>query len=278
MSAPSGPAVDPRLADAFLAACLAELRAPKPGNVHDFAPGHRMTVADFETSAAVSAPYIAWRGARIGDRVLGAMRATVAAVGCNTNLGILLLTAPIAMAAGQGGDLRRELHAILANTTVEDAEKVFEAIRIANPGGLGRSESHDVAAKPLVTLTQAMAEAADRDRIALQFVTCFDDLFSIGLPAWRRSEPAGDPLRRTLAVYHAYASAMPDTHVTRKHGPEVAEATRIKFAEHREAFANYDISQLLNYDRELKVLGVNPGTSADLTVATEFLARALEDK
>ncbi|MBX6323666.1 MAG: triphosphoribosyl-dephospho-CoA synthase, partial [Rhodospirillaceae bacterium] len=32
-----------RIAAAYVAACLAELRALKPGNVHAFADGHRMT-------------------------------------------------------------------------------------------------------------------------------------------------------------------------------------------------------------------------------------------
>ena len=40
-----------RLADAFKAACMAELEALKPGNVHIFADGHGMTVQDFMASA-----------------------------------------------------------------------------------------------------------------------------------------------------------------------------------------------------------------------------------
>ncbi|WP_075216724.1 triphosphoribosyl-dephospho-CoA synthase [Mongoliimonas terrestris] len=270
--------VDTRLAAAFEAACRAELRAPKPGNVHDFAPGHRMTVRDFEVSAAAAAPFIAARGQPIGARVLGAMRATMDSVGCNTNLGILLLAAPLAAARERPGDLRQNLGAILAESTVEDAGAVFEAIRIANPGGLGRADTHDVAAEPTVTLTQAMAEAAHRDRIARQYITSFGDLFTVGAPVWQSFDRSADPLRRTLAVYFTFASTWPDTHVSRKHGPEVAEHVRRLFAEKLEIAAQYDLPALLDFDRELKLLGVNPGTSADLTVAVEFLVRVLEDK
>ena len=49
----------------YRAACLAELDALKPGNVHAFAAGHRMVVADFITSADVSAPALAQAGAGI---------------------------------------------------------------------------------------------------------------------------------------------------------------------------------------------------------------------
>ena len=56
-----------RVAAAYIEACLAELDAPKPGNVHRFAPGHRMEVADFVRSAEASAAPIAAKGARVGS-------------------------------------------------------------------------------------------------------------------------------------------------------------------------------------------------------------------
>ena len=62
-----------------------------------------------------------------------------------------------------------------------------------------------------------MAEAAERDRIARQYVTTYEDIFSLGLPALatarRRQSDARWP---TLAVYLTFLAAMPDTHVVRK--------------------------------------------------------------
>ena len=269
------------LARAFVEACEAELAAPKPGNVHVFAPGHRMTVEDFRRSAAVAAPAIARVGAPVGERVRDAMAATMAAVGCNTNLGILLLSAPIAVAFEHCGGtpvrveaLRSALSAVLSATTVADADAVFEAIRLANPGGLGRAGTHDVAEPPTVTLTVAMGAAADRDRIARQYVTTFADVFEIGLPAWRTGKLTHtDPAFATLATYFAYAGELPDTHVARKHGAAVAAAVQAEFAEHRDLVDPDQLEALLDFDRRLKQRGVNPGTSADLTVATEFLGR-----
>ena len=62
---------------------------------------------------------------------------------------------------------------VLAALTREDARFVFKAIRLANPGGLGRVESEDVAAEPSVTLLEAMRLAANRDRIAEQYANNF---------------------------------------------------------------------------------------------------------
>ena len=62
-----------------------------------------------------------------------------------------------------------------------------------------------------------MAEAADRDRIARQYVTAYEDIFSLGLPALaaaRRRQ--SDPRWSTLAVYLTFLAAMPDTHILRK--------------------------------------------------------------
>ena len=103
-----------RIAEAYIAACLLELDALKPGNVHRHAEGHGMTVADFERSAEVSAPALARTGASVGSRVLEAVEATRAAVGQNTNLGIVLLAAPLAAAAERREpDLRVALARVL---------------------------------------------------------------------------------------------------------------------------------------------------------------------
>ncbi len=75
------------VAAAFIAACRDELEAPKPGNVHVYASGHRMTAAQFADSAAAAADPLCAPGARVGARIRGAVEATLAAVGANTNSG-----------------------------------------------------------------------------------------------------------------------------------------------------------------------------------------------
>ncbi|MGC2783139.1 MAG: triphosphoribosyl-dephospho-CoA synthase [Roseiarcus sp.] len=276
------------VATAYIEACLAELDAPKPGNVHRFAPGHRMEVEDFVRSAEASAAPIASRGDRVGTRVRAAVDATLKAVGQNTNLGIILLCAPLAAAVEiQDTPLRPSLAWVLDRLDLSDAADVFSAIAAANPGGLGRAPRHDVNAPPTVTLREAMAEAAGRDRIARQYITSYEDIFSLGLPALAAGRRwHADARWSTLAVYLTFLAALPDTHIVRKFDMGVAEAVRREAAGWRDAFAAgrdpEAISDgLLDWDAALKSRGINPGTSADLTVATLFassLSRLRDDK
>jgi triphosphoribosyl-dephospho-CoA synthase len=266
-----------RVAAAYIEACLAELDAPKPGNVHRFASGHRMEVADFIRSAEASAAHIAATGARVGSRVRSAVDATLKAVGQNTNLGIILLCAPLAAAVeAEDAPLAPALARVLDCLDRTDAQDVFAAISAANPGGLGRAPRHDVNAPVVATLREAMAEAAERDRIARQYVTTYDDVFSLGLPALETARHRhSDPRWSTLAVYLTFLAAAPDTHIARKFDIGVAEAVRREAVNWREALMAArdpeEISEgLLIWDGELKSGGINPGTSADLTVATLF--------
>lgn len=253
----------------YRAACLAELDALKPGNVHAYAAGHRMVVADFVASADVSAPALAQDGAGVGRRIHDGVAATMAAVGQNTNLGILLLCAPLAAAAERG----QPVASVLRSLDRSDSEGVFTAIRLANPGGLGRAGRHDVAAAAPESLHDAMAEAAARDRIARAYVTDFADVPAIGLPALAAARAQGlDPSWCATAIHLAYLRSVPDSHVARKYGTAAAESLR---QEAEAALAGLDLADrpaetLLALDASLKARGLNPGTSADFTVATLF--------
>lgn len=278
MSAPRH-GFDPAIAAAFACACEDELLALKPGNVHVHAPGHRMNVSDFRLSAAVAAPFIAERGQGIGARVLGAARATWAAVGCNTNLGILLLAAPLARAAeglspGAGAAaFARAVEDALEAATLSDTEDVFDAIRLMAPAGLGRADTHDVATPPAAALRAVMRSAADRDMIAAQYGNGFADIFGRGLTAV--ADHAGAAAAQ--AAFFTFAAGFPDTHVVRKHGAVVAERTRRRLAAVRHLTASAQQGELLALDAALKEEGINPGTSADLTVATLFASHLLRE-
>ncbi|SFU89147.1 triphosphoribosyl-dephospho-CoA synthase [Methylobacterium sp. 174MFSha1.1] len=268
------PLTAPAIEQAYLAACRAELAAIKPGNVHVHAAGHRMSVADFEASAILSAPHLAAAGARVGARIEGAVAATGAGIGQNTNLGIVLLCAPLAAAAERPGPLRQALGGVLADLDQADAAGLYAAIRLANPGGLGRAERHDVTTDAAPPFLVAMGEAASRDRIARAYVTGFEDLFATGLPALAVARAAGltEPWT-TTAVHLAFLTGFPDSHIARKFGPAAAERVR---AEAEAALRGLALGEgartaLLAHDTALKEAGLNPGTSADLTVATLFL-------
>jgi triphosphoribosyl-dephospho-CoA synthase len=269
-----------RIADAFRSACLAELTALKPGNVHVFADGHRLTTAEFVRSAEAAAAPLAAPGARVGQRILDAVAATQAAVGTNTNLGIILLCAPLAAAAEAGRiELRAALADVLDGLNTDDADLAFRAIVRASPAGLGQVAENDVNQPARVTLRHAMADAADRDRVARQYVTAFADIFDLGLP--RLAAAAARKWAEewtTSAVYLGFLAEFPDSHIVRKYGGAVAKTVQDSASGfHARLQASWDPSrladELLAWDAALKAKNINPGTSADLTVATLFAHR-----
>jgi triphosphoribosyl-dephospho-CoA synthase len=265
------------IAAAFLVACRAELQALKPGNVHVHAAGHGMTTADFEASAEAAAPHIAAAGEPVGIRILRAVEATRAAVGQNTNLGIVLLAAPLALAAERaaGQDLRPALETVLSALSRQDAAHCFQAIALARPGGLGDAAEQDVRDPPSVTLLEAMRLAAHRDRIAYQYASGFADVFDAGLPVARGAASSAEA---AAAVFWHFLTTIPDSHIARKYGVDRAEAVRslamqVDAGLRSAANAPARKALLLDFDARLKADGLNPGTTADLTVATLFALR-----
>lgn len=256
-----------------------EIEALKPGNVHLFADGHGMFAAQFMTSAEVSSWPLTDPRLPVGQRMLEAVRATRLAVATNTNLGIILLAGPLLCAAEMTGGrlhdngLHDNLDAVLRAMSMEDTRAVFAAIVAAAPGGLGEA-ANDVRQEPKVHLLEAMREAADRDMIARQYVTCFGDVFGVGLAALEAALARGEGgMWPTVFAYMAFLAGFPDSHVVRNHGTEAANQARQEALDVQAALhANHDepsrIRLLMELDRRLKADKVNPGTSADLTVAT----------
>jgi triphosphoribosyl-dephospho-CoA synthase len=268
---------EPALRRAFLAACEAELTALKPGNVHIHGDGHGMIVDDFRRSAAAAALPLCRAGSTVGARIREAVAASIAVAGCNTNLGIILLAAPLVAAAERGGTLRATLAAVLDDLTVADAIDAYAAIAAANPGGIGSAAQEDVFSPPSVTLRAAMALAADHDSVARQYASGFADVFAIGvarLKAARRRRASPD--WATTLVYLDFLSEIPDSHVARKFGLDTARSVQREAIDLRLNLPDdpaVAFPGLLAFDADLKKRGLNPGTSADLTVASLLAAR-----
>lgn len=263
---------------AYEKACRQEIEALKPGNVHLFADGHSMSAEQFLVSARVSSGPLTDPDLRVGRRVLEAVRATRDTVGTNTNLGIILLCAPLARAAEMaGGASRANVMAVLESLDMDDARAVFEAIVLAEPGGLGSATAHDVREPPRVHLLEAMSEAAGRDMVARQYAAGFEDIFNIGLPALEAAHDRGERgMWPAVRLYLKFLETFPDSLVARKYGAESAEQLRL---EARAICVEMDkmtdeaarIAILSAFDSRLKSSRINPGTSADLTVATLFV-------
>jgi triphosphoribosyl-dephospho-CoA synthase len=259
-------------------ACLLEATAPKPGNVHRGADFEDMTFVDFVVSAVAIGPAMESairRGA--GRAVLDAIRATRQRVPINTNLGTVLLLAPLA-AVPRGQALETGISEVLSRLTPGDAQHVYEAIRLADPGGLGRVEQMDVAGTAPADLLAAMRAAADRDLVARQYVNHFEQVLTLVAPWLREGRQNGWTL--TDSIIHAQLrllAAFPDSLVARKCGQDCARQLSLRAQQVIEAGGPGDedyARRLADLDFWLRADGHrrNPGTTADLIAAGLFVA------
>jgi len=268
-------------------ACLLEVSAPKPGNV---SPGRHfadLRYEDFLASAIAIGEPLAGAGARsVGATVRLAVEATARWTRSNTNLGIVLLLAPIAraaiMAEGRQDDvphaaLRTRLRQVLEATTIEDARDAYAAIRLATPGGLDHAESQDVSTEPTLSLVDVMGLAAHRDTIAREYVTGFEVTFETAVPALERARQDG--LSWDDAVVETFLTVLastPDTHIARRSGADLAAFATARAGAVlaaggvRSASGRGAIDEMDRALRDGRNSG-NPGTTADLTAAAIFV-------
>jgi triphosphoribosyl-dephospho-CoA synthase len=258
-------------------ACIWEATAPKPGNVYRGADFEDLTYADFLTSAAIIAPLVEQVArAGVGASVLAGVQATRAAVATNSNLGILLLIAPLA-AVSRSLALREGIGAVLDGLGKEDTHYIYAAIRAARPGGLGNVDEADVhaAEPPSLGLKEVMALAADRDLVARQYENDFAEVFWCAdrITAAAKGKPLGEAI---VDGYIELLAEHPDSLIARKCGSEVAQAASAGAAAilnarqrgqsaYRAAIAEFDFWLRADSHRR------NPGTSADIVAAALFV-------
>ena len=259
-------------------ACVLEATARKPGNVHRFRDFEDSHYLDYLLSAAAIAGPIDRAGTiGVGAAVLEAVEATRRVVATNTNLGMVLLLAPLAAVAEDEG-LAEGARRVLEATTRDDARLVYRAIRLARPGGLGTVAEQDVAAEPTVRLLDAMRLAAGRDLVARQYANGYADVFQIVLPALRDSLAKGRLLETAIvAAFLGLLARLPDTLIARKRGPTEAldasrRATEVLMAGWPETEAGR--ARFESFDAWLRAEGHarNPGAAADLVSAGLFAA------
>jgi triphosphoribosyl-dephospho-CoA synthase len=272
------------LAQVLRFACELDVNSLKPGNVSVDSAGHGMEASDFLRCAQAIAEPLTAPNLCVGARILAAIESTQRVVDCNTNLGIVLLASVLihAALANTGEPLRASVAQVLADLNIQDASLAYRAIRLAKPGGMGASERHDISAEPTVNLYVAMQEAALRDSIARQYATGYRDIFELGAKRFRAARAAyGSPGWAATVTFLEWLSRFPDSLIVRKYGlARAQEISRVAAGWHdrlgRLVHPEALIGELQAWDRALKETGINPGTSADLTVAS-VLTVLLED-
>lgn len=266
------------LAKTIRTACLLEATAAKPGNVHPAAAFVDMTYADLVRSADAVAEILADANTmRVGPAILEAVRATTLVAPSNTNLGIILLLAPLA-AVPLDTTLDSGVPTVLDQLDDHDAQCVYQAIRLARPGGLGQAVTHDVAQPPTVPLMVAMKSAADRDGVAAAYCDRFEQVLDYSV---NRLAPgpafAQDWEHQVIRLALTLQAETPDTLIARKCGPPTAEQASQNARDVLEAgWPDNDksLEALEHFDRWLRADGHrrNPGTTADLVTAVLFAA------
>src|SRR5262245_18143178 len=258
-------------------ACLLEATAPKVGNVHRGADFEDLTFSDFVVSAVAIGPAMeSAASTSVGRAVYDAVAATQQLVSTNTNLGMALLFAPLAAVPRDERLTTASVGAVLRNLSAEDCRLVYEAIRLAQPGGLGSVETMDIANEPPADLLVAMRAAADRDLIARQYVEDFRLILEEALPQLIAGCEQGWSLTDAIIRTHvAMIAQHSDSLIARKCGPQMAEKAATMAAQslnsgqpgdeaYHEAISDFDF--WLRSDGHRR----NPGTTADLVAAALF--------
>jgi triphosphoribosyl-dephospho-CoA synthase len=258
-----------------------------------------MAFEDFLASAAAIAPPMQRAGScPLGATIRAAVEATERWTSANTNLGMVLLLAPLVQAAnrivaeddesrgavaevpsaGMAAEvLRAHVARVIDEATVADARDVFAAIRRAAPGGLGQAPEQDVADEPTLPLKEIMMLAAHRDDVAREYATGFETTFQLAVPALMSAREARLSWNDAIVeTFLAVLAARHDTHVRRRGGYALAADVSRRAAE---ALAAGGVRTdggrrtIEEMDAALRAPDnlTNPGTTADLTTAAIFV-------
>lgn len=264
------------ISDLVRQACRLEVLATKPGNVSPAHSFNNANVDDFLKSADAISPILqSAANGPLGKSILDAIVATQQAVGHNTNLGIVLLLAPLC-AVTDWSAARSQLQDIITGTTIQDAQWLYEAIRIATPGGLGSSSDQDVAGAPTMTLLQCMQLAADRDSIASQYSTSYEFVFETGLDLLQQTSNWTSHRESRLGWLAVQILAQQsDSLIVRKCGQHTANAAQELAKKTVLAGWPFESNGQIAYNQLHQFLSDeghrrNPGTTADLIAAILF--------
>ncbi len=273
---------EPQLESLVQLACLLEATAFKPGNVHPAASFHDCCYDEFVTSASLIAPVLTEANKNgVGQTILNAVQLTHHKVQKNTNLGIIMLMAPIC-AVPENKTLSEGVPEILNDLTVDDSRLLYEAIQITNAGGLGKVTEQDIQQKPDRPLPEIMKLAADHDRIASEYSTGYKIILNRGIEILKQSVQLYEDWHEVILNLHlTLMSEFPDTLISRKCGKNVAEQSGRMAREVLEArWPETDSGKLklTRLDHWLRADGHrrNPGTTADFVAA--ILLAGFRDK
>jgi len=253
---------------AQLAMVLEVSAFPKPGNIdrcHDY-PDTRLE--HFLASAIFVRPVLEeaehTRGGT-GRLIRQAVERSSGHSGGNTHFGAFILLIPLI----QGGDIPGASRAV-EQTDTNDAVEFYRAFGLTRVRILARDELDvndpgvlDQLKQRAMTLLDVMRHSAGNDMVAREWVNGF-----------ARTRRGADLLKlygcgrsSIVKTFLALLAEEPDTLVIKKHGIDVAQKT---MEQARDVLAG--TKNLEDFDRSCIAGSINPGSTADLIIASIYIA------
>lgn len=279
---------------AQIASCLEVSGYPKPGNVHRTRDFDDMVFEDFLISgivigdtikkAAASVNKDNLSQAQMGKYILEAVKETDNWIANNTNLGIVMLLVPISCAAAISDsfdEVRENIVKLMAKTTVDDAIDLYDAINIADAGGMGDQDEYDVASENAKeelrennqTMYDVLKISAPWDRLANELTADMPTCFEIGYKTYSEIKNKDSLNKASVLTFLTILSQIPDTLISRKYGDEKAREVSNQAGELLSFKDDDDFSdKLKEFDDYLFENKLNPGTTADLTAASIMIS------
>jgi len=253
---------------AQLAMMLEVCAYPKPGNVdrcHDYAETrieHFLASTIFAREALEEAEQ---GTGRIGEIIKHAVRDTSCHAGGNTHFGAFILLIPLVY----GRDIAGALRAI-EQTDTSDAVAFYKAfastsVKMNATDELDVNDPHTLTLirDRDMTLADIMQHSAPRDMVAREWVT--------GFPLTRRGadllKEFGPGRQSIVDTFLTLLATEPDTFIIKKHGADVARTVMLSAREVLDGQRTIE-----SLDEECIRRDINPGSTADITIAALYIA------
>ena len=275
---------------AQIASALEVSGYPKPGNIHRTRDYDDMVFEDFVISGIVIGDTIREactdvdiENPRLGKYILEAVAETDRWIKNNTNLGIVMMTTPIAVAAAISDDfdeIRPNIVKLMANTSVDDACDLYDAINIADAGGMGDQDEYDVNSdsakddlrKNKQTMYDVLKISASFDMLGREMTSDMPIVFELGYPTYHELKEKSLN-EACVMTFLTILSEVPDTLILRKYGSDEALKISMMTRDLLNLKDESDFWDKVNeFDNYLYENGYNPGTTADLTAASIFVS------
>lgn len=263
---------------------------PKPGNVHRTRDYDDMVFEDFVISGIVigdavreACTDVDVENPRLGKYIKDAVAETDRWINNNTNLGIIMMTTPIAVAAAISDsfdELRPNIVKLMANTTVDDACDLYDAINIAAAGGMGEVDEYDVTSdsakdelrKNNQTMYDVLKISASFDMLGREMTSDMPIVFELGYPTYHELKEKSLN-EACVMTFLTILSQVPDTLIYREEGEDASLKVSMMTKDLLKFKDDSDFAEkLAEFDDYLYDNGYNPGTTADLTAASIFVS------